>query len=329
MIQILGLRPNNKPGAASKRREAFVEKKWEAPSLRALFKDPDKYLEQVPKDEHWNIYFTANNIFGNKSRDFKSCEAIWFDIDDVDLTKSPEPDKELVEKVARAAVTALNVKWEETVTVFSGGGIQIFIGLNAPIEDPDFFELHMPHYKMLCSRIKRALKKSDLPGVMDASVFESKRIMRMPNTTSCKPEKRADRQTYCLQSNLSMVDFDLVKITGIPKLEKKEHLPKEGFNHVHQFDLAGIAKECKFVEWAKANPADLTEPQWYALASLARGSNGREAFHSWSEGHPNYTKEETDEKYDQAIENSGPRTCENLDHLADRCQGCKHQNTYC
>lgn len=85
-------------------------------------------------------------------------------------------------------------------------------------------------------------------------------------------------------------------------------------------------KKCSFLAFCKAYPAQVSEPQWYALASIvARFENGREQFHALSKGHPKYSASETDAKFDQAMKESAPRTCENISTLWDGCPKCPMQ----
>ena len=69
--------------------------------------------------------------------------------------------------------------------------------------------------------------------------------------------------------------------------------------------------------------ASLPEPEWYAAASIiGRFENGRELFHDVSKGHPGYSQGVTDEKFSQAVDASGPRTCANINALWGGCPSC-------
>lgn len=84
-------------------------------------------------------------------------------------------------------------------------------------------------------------------------------------------------------------------------------------------------KQCGFLTWAKDHPAKVNEPQWYAAASIVgRFKDGRAQFHALSKGHPGYSATQTDEKLEQALQASGPRTCEAIDTLWTGCKTCPH-----
>lgn len=82
-------------------------------------------------------------------------------------------------------------------------------------------------------------------------------------------------------------------------------------------------KQCGFLGWARDNPASVNEPQWYACASVVgRFKDGRAQFHGLSKGHPGYSVVKTDEKLEQALQASGPRTCAAIGSIWDGCRSC-------
>jgi hypothetical protein len=84
---------------------------------------------------------------------------------------------------------------------------------------------------------------------------------------------------------------------------------------------------CDFLRTAyaeRANPRVVTEAVWYAaLGQLTAFERGREIAHQFSAGHPGYSPQETDTKFDHALENR-PNGCafihEHFPKLA--CKGC-------
>jgi len=92
-------------------------------------------------------------------------------------------------------------------------------------------------------------------------------------------------------------------------------------------DGAIALEECLFLKHAADDARTLSEPEWYATASLvSRFENGRKKFHEISRPHPAYTKEEADDKFDQAARATGPRTCEGIQKLWTGCSECSHFN---
>lgn len=83
--------------------------------------------------------------------------------------------------------------------------------------------------------------------------------------------------------------------------------------------------ECAFLKRAKETPATLSEPEWYAAASIVGTfQDGAAQFHDMSKGHPGYSAAETDAKLTKALGSSGPRTCSGINELWGKCNTCIH-----
>lgn len=74
--------------------------------------------------------------------------------------------------------------------------------------------------------------------------------------------------------------------------------------------------------------ADCSEPNWHAGASIVvRCEAGREKFHALSRKYAKYSPEETDEKLDRGLSETGPRTCKSIcEDLGNEvyCEACPH-----
>jgi len=83
--------------------------------------------------------------------------------------------------------------------------------------------------------------------------------------------------------------------------------------------------ECEFLKHCKENPGKISEPEWYAAASIVgRMEDGRTKFQAMSKGHPHYSVAATNDKLDQALGSAGPRTCKGIQALWGKCFECKH-----
>lgn len=98
--------------------------------------------------------------------------------------------------------------------------------------------------------------------------------------------------------------------------------------------LKAISKYgCNFLRttyFNRKNPKIVNEAAWYAmLGQLTAFDQGRDAAHAFSEGHPQYSPTETDNKFDHAFENP-PVGCafihDNFPKLA--CKGCPMKAPY-
>lgn len=83
-----------------------------------------------------------------------------------------------------------------------------------------------------------------------------------------------------------------------------------------------VAEKCQQIKMFQATKGDLEEPLWYAgLGLLKFTSEGAQVCHDWSEGHPNYSAEETERKIEQWA--FGPSTCARFMHLnPSGCASC-------
>lgn len=91
-------------------------------------------------------------------------------------------------------------------------------------------------------------------------------------------------------------------------------------------DSGPIVSGCAWMRHVYEDRATLDEPTWYgALSVLGRCEEGATLAHSWSEGHPGYSPEETSAKLEQALRASGPVRCSRVRRQlgGERfCSGC-------
>lgn len=318
-IQILGLRDFAGSDGKRGKRETFFSKGWRVEDIQDIFAKPLEVLKEVPEDQRYNLYFTVAHCFEAPGRKLENQWMIPFDIDGINV--------EQAEAVARVAISTLELEWNQVPVVFSGNGVQFFVGTTEPIIDEEFFDATREHYKAICGMINVALKEKDLEGTCDPSVYSKGRLMRMPETENRKPSKTT-RVAKVLQPRIEYVDFNIKERSGIQELSQHDAISIEVAKKLPDADAKTIKDECAFIKHCAEAPGTVVEPQWYAMLSIvSRFPNGREEAHSLSEGHPQYSAYETDLKIDQALTNSGPRTCKNINALWEGCSGCKHFGT--
>lgn len=326
MIQLLGIRvrTDEKTGKQLKY-DAFFKENWRAPNLHTLFENLDKYIAQIPEHERFNIYYTAAEC-GEKKREIKIQHVIPFDIDELKITDSPGdslPFKEC-DAYIDTVCKSLEIQRSETGIVFSGNGLQFLVQISQPFTSAEFFDTHRIHYKALCNRINYALATGGLPGKADPTVFSAARILRMPGTENRKPGKPR-RMATLLQGVMRPLDFDLSKRSGIPAVTPSDQIPKDQLKRYPKADTQTVLEECGFLQQCKKEPQTVSEGAWYAMLSIVgRLEGGSQLAHDFSMGHKGYSHAETEEKLEQALSASGPRTCKNIDTLWDGCTKCPH-----
>lgn len=88
-----------------------------------------------------------------------------------------------------------------------------------------------------------------------------------------------------------------------------------------------VANECEQVRALRDQNGNIPEPLWYAIAGvLAYCTDGEQAFHNWSSGHPNYTEAEAQNKLEQWKANGSVTSCAklNADGIQGACARCPH-----
>lgn len=182
---------------------------------------------------------------------------------------------------------------------------------------------------------------------LDTTVFNAQRKFRAPNT------KHNRTGLYKIQLTLDQIlTLTLTEIAELARAPQPLNLSEAIFSQPIPFlaDLAAAfdvdkddslsfqewskykrssgeraMNECEFLRHVKASPAAITEPEWYAAASIVgRFDDGRAKFQALSKGHPGYSVQKTDDKLDQAIGSAGPRTCKGIQSLWGKCFTCPH-----
>lgn len=332
MIQVLAIREYySQKNNRNEKHETWFDRGIRAASVEEIFRDPDAVLGQkVEESERFNLYYTVAECLEERGRKFVQQFHIPFDIDKMDLGDETDVNWETVERVARVTCKALGVKYDDTGVVFSGNGVQLLVGTTNPVTDKAQFDDLRRHYKACCEKINLQLMAAGLAGQADPSVWSPARLLRFPNTRNQKPN-RPIRMAKVVQSKITRVDWSLERASGLPQVKAGDHLNAGVLAELITPDVKEIMnpeRGCKFLHWAQTAPEQVSEPQWYAALSIVgRFPEGRKFAHKMSEGHPSYNFGEADTKITQALENSGPRTCSNIDSISDKCKGCVHFKT--
>lgn len=98
-----------------------------------------------------------------------------------------------------------------------------------------------------------------------------------------------------------------------------------GSDHESRLPLAAIwpiESHCEFIRHAKKDAADLSEAEWWSLASiLARVRKGKAHFLDWSKAYPGFSRREALAKFTEA-QAKKPHTCDHIGQKFAGCQSC-------
>lgn len=278
-------------------------------SVDALFENIDYYVNKIPIPERYNIYFTAHEAPA-LTREFIKQDIIPFDIDDI--------DREKFQEYILVVASIIGVEKSELLQTFTGNGVQIIVGLQSAIKNETFFEETRAHYLWICDEINAKLKELNLPGKADPSVFSPARLLRLPNTLNIK-KVEGERQAKLINGKMYRNGFD---IKSFPMRIMPKFSSSDSIKGPYPLpDTQAVLSGCNFLKYLKEGTQ--TEPQWYAsLSILGRLEDGEKIVHDYSKSYPQYSAKETSSKTRQALESSGPRTCENISTLWDGCPTC-------
>jgi putative DNA primase/helicase len=314
MIQLVALRSFiSKENGEKITYDKILRVSEEINSLDFLYRNIDKILAEIPEKDRWNIFYTIANC-GEEKRQFESLQAIAFDIDGVDSMQW--------EKYLDALCHVTKTTPEVWNAVASGNGLHFIVSL-ASAQTKNFFKEEKTHYNAVCANLNKELAQIPLPGKADTTIFEPRRILRLPGTINRKVDK-PDKECALLKLAAEPCDFLPSRISGVPKVSENEQVSKKLMRMYPKTDNEAILSQCGFLKHCKETPASLSEPQWYAALSITARMDGDEnkTSHDISRGHPGYSPEDTSSKISQALSASGPRTCEAISNLWSGCASC-------
>lgn len=325
MLQIRKIREFKPNGSERAHRfDASFDPDIVVDKLEDIVKKPESIVEKIPEAERFNVFYTQGHVpndpLERKKRRWENQDAIYFDIDDIEVA----PDGTIDTRYLDAISEAIGIHHSKLPILFSGGGIQFIIPLKNKIQNIAFFQKNKVFFSVLCSRLDDTLRKYGLKGHADRSAFAPNRLVRLPLTKNIKPERKEQRMAFWLSKGFEPQEFDLQKISGLPTIETKDQLTEKQLQYF-KVDSAAVEAGCDFLRYVKENQVEVSEPEWYAALSIVgRLDNGKELVHEYSNLHPSYSEFETNRKTEHAMNASGPRTCENINDLWGKCSACKH-----
>jgi P4 family phage/plasmid primase-like protien len=291
-----------------------------AESVADLFQNLEKYVNQIPDEERFNVHYTVADCY-EAARLFKAQDTIPFDLDDIDTSRLVDYIT-VVEEVTGCSHEKMGI-------TFSGHGLHFLIKQAHVISSEEELKSLQPAYKNLCSRLDLRLKDAGLPGKTDKGVFRPAGTLRLPGTQNRPFYKRDENhphklftpvQAYAINKNLEIQELNL----DLGGVSERENVTSQELRQFPRPDTEFVLENCEFLKWNFKSPNEVTEPEWYAALSIVGHlENGRDLAHQMSKGHNSYDYTTTDNKLTQAMAASGPRTCSNVDNLSDKCRTCK------
>jgi hypothetical protein len=250
-------------------------------------------------------------------------KALWFDIDfKSGYAGLPE---------ALAGLKAFSQATQmppPSIVVGSGNGIHVYWPLDTPVP-PD-------RWKRLSGALKEAAKQSGLIADL-ACTGDACRVLRPPWSINWKDPNNPKRVEllYSCDKTFSYESLEAILVPWLPKG------PVTGPATVNDYLTGGvggrpatpsnftdIVKHCGVLKHVSdSHGKDCDEPFWMATLQLLKHcEDGHMHAHAVSDGHPGYTQEGTDRKWEQRLANdAGPTLCQTFAQwMPDTCKGCPH-----
>jgi len=299
----------------------------------------DELLGAIPEikqklQTETEIHFSANHCDGSYARKWEGCDLLYFDLD------NPKGE---IKEIRKILIDTTGIS-EEFWNVHSSGNGYHFFARIEKIEN--LFELQLLQAKY--RKVIEVLNKS-MTGHWDM-VFDNARTMRLPFTINTKNGANTfSNVLYKGQGTVSNPLGEYEHPTALkdkkpevltpsspPTLSRKDNvIVAPETKHDNDFyswhggkpDTAEVLSSCEFLKFAKENPAEVREPEWYAMISVvSRLEDGPNLVHSLSEGHPGYNMRNTENKINQSLAKSGPYKCSSINARWGKCDTCTHFN---
>lgn len=247
------------------------------------------------------------------------------DIDAAGGAHAKDPPLSIEEIIARLKA----LRFPPTIIIVSGGGVYAWWLFREPwtFDSPDERE-------SAARGLRNFLEAVGIPGT-DPAAMDLARVLRPPGTLNHKYDPPRLVHVVQAQPDRRYNPSELLEwaemVRPAPAKSLPTPVPSTGSARVATEDLPDaqqIASACAWVRHCRDDAATLSEPEWYALLSIVgRCKDGEAVAHEWSKPYAKYSQEETSAKLLQALEASGPRTCDNIRNSLGGeplCAACPH-----
>lgn len=278
--------------------------------------NPDKLNYKTGENGAWEVRKQAN---------MAEARAFFFDLD-------VEPDNDRKYATPKEAAADLKRFCAEAglpkpMVTSSGGGLHVYWLVEDPIPSQEWKD-HAIKLRQLARHYGLKfdpMRTTDMSSVLRvAGTFNHKKGGKRPVavglTTVAQPNKKFLKLIGKAAINAG------VELTTAPKMfDGIENNTTTEFTGP-PVTIKAVAAACKQVRYLIRQRGNVSEPEWFASLQLARLlENGTAVAHALSDGHPSYSREETDRKLANLVsKNVGPTSCIRLAEVCgeERCEGC-------
>lgn len=265
-----------------------------------------------------------NSRGGNK--DVVSIPCMWLDIDINDGVHSAGNNPTM----EQAQIWLDTFPLQPSAIIHSGGGLHVYWLLDFPASisnDKEYKEV-----SALITNFQQVFKNmAHAQGLNVDSTNDLARVLRVPGTFNYKDKDNVKEVQILKLDNDVRYSFEEIKKEVTPLVAT----PQEG-NFTHTLDFGEtisdanpipIIQGCKFISNYLEHKETASYDEWMAALRIGAFCEGYEELcHEWSKGHPNYSREEVDQKIKEIRSNMKPPKCEWLKSNFKSCEGCENLN---
>lgn len=260
------------------------------------------------KDDY-HVFFgvcTRSNQGKGVKEYVKDMVCLWADLDGKDYERGIDEALEVLQTYPLAP----------SAIVYTGNGYHGYWFLDQP------YNLAQGHTKP-----EAMLKTLQVDELYSDPVADLTRILRVPYTLNIKePDnpkpvkiKKLENIRYSFDHLAEELDWEVVI--------KRDYDTEGGGGGLEEGNHKGIKKvlQSDFIQYCEKKAKDLPEPLWWAMiTNLIPFENGRKKIHQLSKPYPGYSKEETEQKIEHALQDApGPHTVTYLKEYGFDSKDCQ------
>jgi len=258
-----------------------------------------------------------------KAKDISVLSAIGMDIDIADPNK---PNKALPRSIDEALEALETLPLPPTLVIKSGSGLHAYWALDSDLHIND--EEDRKQARAFISNFYRGVA-AQLPQFSFDATHDLARMFRAPDSYNLKdvnnPLLVSVLVNHASARRYTHDDVISVSVESGSHKPLQPLIPESTLSVDIPMDVKLLEDGCNWFREAWKNGESASYSEWFAVASLlSKSPSGRELFHQWSSGHPDYDPSETDAKFDQVDPDKADRTCVGLASIdgGKRCARC-------
>lgn len=287
-----------------------------------------------------NVYFGAAKYGAANKRNHDNAQyfkALWIDIDCGESKAIPDPESgKIAGYIDQATGMAEFRKFckvvglPKPILVNSGNGLHMYWRLAETVSRRE--------WEPLAKRLLQLCQEHGL--IVDPSVFEASRVMRMPGTYNYRYDPPSYAEIISTDSEpLSYAEMKELLGAPDPQPEKPDFLPSKlsplmeslMANKIKRFKTIMIKSAegtgCQQLLHCYENQENIPYDLWRSALSITAFCEDRGiAAHRMSEKYPEYDPAEVERKLDDLVRTGGPHRCVTFEkYNPTGCDGCPHK----